>query len=214
MADGISKTMLVAGLVIAIVASSAIGMVVSSQLSFGPKGDKGDTGATGPTGATGTTGATGPIGATGPQGEPGIGFEPTGYVSVSPAAFVPSDSTDATYIGFFVGNRDTHGVDFVGVVQLPHGTTITNVTSYWYDADTSGDIQCSLHRISSGVSFEMARVYSSGSAGSGSTVDTSIDYPTIDNGARSYFFILHIPATSPWQNLRFYSATIGFAYPT
>lgn len=99
---------LIAGIIVAILVSSAISVVVSTQLAVGPqgsKGEKGDTGprglqgeqgaagttgpagATGPagsTGATGATGTTGATGATGPQGPPGItpsNYSDIGYVN-------------------------------------------------------------------------------------------------------------------------------------
>jgi hypothetical protein len=50
---GISKTMFVIGLIVAIVVSSLIASVVSMQYAKGSKGDKGDTGATGPQGPPG-----------------------------------------------------------------------------------------------------------------------------------------------------------------
>src|SRR5512136_3030779 len=65
---GISKRMFIAGLLVAILASTLISAVVVTQLPFlkGPKGDKGDPGNTGQTGSTGATGATGPQGPGGP----------------------------------------------------------------------------------------------------------------------------------------------------
>ncbi len=62
------------GLLIAIVAASAVSTAFSMQLAVGPqglKGDKGDTGDTGATGSQGETGATGATGATGSQGAQG-----------------------------------------------------------------------------------------------------------------------------------------------
>jgi len=56
---GISKTMFVIGLIIAILASSLISIVVSMQWAKGPGGDKGDTGATGPKGDKGDKGEPG-----------------------------------------------------------------------------------------------------------------------------------------------------------
>jgi hypothetical protein len=60
---GISKTMFIVGLVIAIFASSLLATSIVMQL-----------------------------GVQGPQGETGIGFEPVGYVSVPAAAFAPQYS--------------------------------------------------------------------------------------------------------------------------
>ena len=72
----ISLTMskFIAGIIIAILASSVISIGVSTILISGPqgpKGDAGDMGQQGPQGATGATGATGPQGATGSTGAAG-----------------------------------------------------------------------------------------------------------------------------------------------
>lgn len=79
---GISKTMFLVGIVIAILVSNAISVLVVTQtdLAKGPKGDagpqgstgsQGSTGPQGPQGNTGPQGATGPQGSTGPQGPQG-----------------------------------------------------------------------------------------------------------------------------------------------
>lgn len=64
---GISKTTFVVGLIIAILASSLISVLATTQLALikGPKGDKGDKG------DTGATGSQGPQGLQGIQGEKG-----------------------------------------------------------------------------------------------------------------------------------------------
>jgi predicted secreted protein len=85
---GISKTMFVVGLLVAILASSLIASAVSMQYAKGPKGDTGATGATGatgPQGSKGDTGATGATGATGPQGPPGFGTPSynSGWIDIS-----------------------------------------------------------------------------------------------------------------------------------
>ena len=72
----VSLTMgkLIAGIVNAILASSAISVGASMMLAVGPTGPEGPQGETGPQGPKGDTGATGPqgpAGATGPQGEKG-----------------------------------------------------------------------------------------------------------------------------------------------
>jgi len=58
---GISKTTFIVGLIVAIVASSLISVLASTQLSLvkGPKGDKGDKGDTGATGSQGPQGLQG-----------------------------------------------------------------------------------------------------------------------------------------------------------
>lgn len=67
---GISRRTFIVGLIIAILASSLISTLVSTQWAMiqGLKGDKGDTGQQGPQGETGPQGPEGPQG---PQGEQG-----------------------------------------------------------------------------------------------------------------------------------------------
>jgi hypothetical protein len=59
---------LIAGIIIAILASSAISVGASTMLATGPKGDTGPQGEQGIQGLTGDTGPQGPIGPQGPQG--------------------------------------------------------------------------------------------------------------------------------------------------
>jgi hypothetical protein len=233
-AASITMGKFIAGIVIAILASSAISVGVSTMLitgSEGPQGlqggqgPQGETGAVGPAGATGPqgakgdkgdTGATGPQGQQGPQGESGIGFEPTGYISIPASAFTPQyPADDNIMIMTHLQNFGVSQVAFWGAVQLPHGVTVTNVTSYWYDVDASLNITCRLYRtIGESIVYSMAVVDSSGSSGAGSTVDTTISLAVIDNSQYSYVLYVEIPANSPSSNLQFRFVTIGFAYPT
>jgi hypothetical protein len=61
---GISKTMFIVGLIVAILASSLISVMAAMQWALiqGPKGDKGETGATGSQGLQGLQGIQGPAG--------------------------------------------------------------------------------------------------------------------------------------------------------
>ncbi|MCW4053689.1 MAG: hypothetical protein NWE84_02055 [Candidatus Bathyarchaeota archaeon] len=230
----LSMTKFIALIIIAILASSAISVGVSTQLAAGPtgpegpqgdtgaqgpKGDTGDTGVTGPAGATGATGATGAPGATGPQGpqgEPGIGFEPTGYISIPAPAFRPftSNLQYATTLSGGVENLGITVTYFYASLQLPHGVIITNITFYWRDTDAQ-DIDCILQRTNvAGGSQGLADANSYGSAGSGSTFTTDISYPTIDNKNFEYAFLLIVPPKVSTAVLAFSFVTIGFAYPT
>ncbi len=181
----------------------------------GPQGETGEIGPMGPQGLQGPPGQQGPSGPSGPQGEPGIGFEPTSYISVPASAFW--SNSDNAWIGGYLENRGTSSsVSFYGSVQLPHGVTIKNVTFYWYDVDASSDITLYMCRLAPNDTtlYAMASGTSSGSAGYGSTSDTSIAYSSIDNSVYSYIFYIIIPATTPISNLRYLHGTIGFAYPT
>lgn len=245
---GISTTIFIVGLVIAILVSSALSTLITTQFAIGPQGPegpegatgvqgltgsagatgvKGDiglrgaTGVTGATGATGAIGATGPqgttgaTGATGPQGPQGIGFEPTSYLSIPASAFVSEYSTDDTKISVDVRNLDSATSFFYAPVQLPHGVTVTNVTSYWFDADTIEDVTCYMRLATTdGAYMTMASVSSSGSTGLGNAVDTSISYSSINNRNYEYLIYLGMPSNFLGGSLRLRFVTIGFAYPT
>lgn len=60
---GISKTTFIVGLIVAIIASSALSTVIATQLAVGPQGPKGDKGDTGPQGLQGEQGPPGVWGA-------------------------------------------------------------------------------------------------------------------------------------------------------
>jgi hypothetical protein len=159
----VSMTMgkLIAVILIAILASSAIAVGASTMLAVGPagpegpqgetgpqgiqgpQGEQGETGDTGPQGATGPAGPTGPKGDTGEQGEQGIqgergrGFEQFGNISVPAFAFVTDYTNNPDYsISYGLYNRNPSGnMMCYAPLQLPDGVTITNVTYYFYDND-------------------------------------------------------------------------------
>ena len=84
---GISTTMFISGIVLAILVSSALSTVIATQFAvgpqgpMGPQGPKGDTGDRGPQGIQGVQGATGPEGPAGGFGAPDYD---SGWVPLSP----------------------------------------------------------------------------------------------------------------------------------
>jgi len=71
MAEGISKTTFITGLIIAILASGALSTVIATQWAIGPEGPKGDRGDTGPQGTRGEQGIQGPAGILNPDYDSG-----------------------------------------------------------------------------------------------------------------------------------------------
>lgn len=177
----------------------------------GPAGPQGATGLQGPQGEPGVQGPQGPQGAQGLQGEPGIGFAPTGYLSIPASAFIRFNYDDNIEIGSFITNYDTVHHTLFAPVQLPHGVTITNVTAYWYDNDEVEDIYCRLYRnLEDGFVYQLANVDSFGNPGFSSTVDTTIDFSsTVDNSLYAYYIYLQMPAGAG-RNLSLRVITIGF----
>ncbi len=208
-------TVFITGIVIAIFASSLISLTLSSQLSVGPQGLAGDQGPKGDTGATGSQGPAGVQGPEGAQGEPGIGFSPTGYVSIPASALQSNNPDSIVRISSIAFNDDTSKVVLSAPVLLPHGVTITNVTFYWTDTHTSENIYCSLRRttVDSPLVYQIAGGNSNAMAEWGSTVFTETLFSEVDNSQHSYFIFIEIPG-DVGLDLQFHFATIGFEYPT
>jgi len=136
---GISSRTFIAGLIIAILASSALSTTVATQLAVGPKGPQGPQGEQGPQGLQGPQGEQGQQGIQGiqgpkgdkgdkgpegpqgeqgpegPQGEPGLGVEP-GFM-VAPA-----------YDSGWVSNWTDW--DGIYLINLTHGLNTTEVFVY------------------------------------------------------------------------------------
>jgi len=150
----VSRNTFLMGIVIAILASSLLSTVISSQLavgSQGPKGDQGIAGAQGvqglqgvqgtqgevgpqgeegPAGPKGDTGDTGPMGEQGiigPQGPQGVSPWENGSISISAAAFAKAKLVNFTYL------PGEGGRAYWAPVQLPHQSTIVNITTHLYD---------------------------------------------------------------------------------
>lgn len=146
---GISMTMFIAGIVIAILASSAVSSVLSSQLSLGPEGPSGangQDGATGPqgpqgiqgpqgtqgsqgvAGSAGAAGATGPQGATGPAGATG----PIG--ATGPQGPPGADGADGVIGPQGLPGEQGFGMPQTGNISIPFSAF---VASYDDDVDYS-----------------------------------------------------------------------------
>jgi len=112
----------------------------------------------------------------------------TGYLSVSTAAFQPYSNDLYFNSGseLIPGTADYHS--FYAPVQLPQGATVTKMTFFWYDPLDPQDAECTLFRNNmDGTKNWMADVFSTDSAGNGSSYDDEIDYATIDNSQYAYY---------------------------
>ena len=232
---------------ILVASAISAGIAVSTQLITGPQGlqgEQGETGPQGPQGEQGETGATGPRGATGPagprgetglagpqgeqglegpqgpqgsQGEQGIGFEPTGNISVSAFAFVPSNYYDnVSYLQDY-GLRNLNDADPVvcmAPLQVPHGTTITNVAFYFHDYGIDY-LSFRLVRENQTGYTQMGYVDNSGSSklGDDHISLSSILYPTTDNNQYYYYLYIVIPSSPNPFDYQFHYALIEYEYP-
>ena len=119
----------------------------------------------------------------------------TSYLSVPAAAFMPVTNDDYNNDGSYVYKYGSTGCNnFCAPVHLPHGATVTKVTFYWYDNNTSYDGKVQLFRRyhSLSLNYKMAEVSSTGSSGNGSGYDDSISYATVDNSINAYFLYMYL----------------------
>ena len=232
---GLTTGKFIAGLIITILVASAIsaGIAVSTQLITGPQGPQGETGPQGPEGPQGPqgeqgekgaigpegpTGARGPQGPAGPQGEQGIGFAPQGNISVSAFAFVPRYHYDnVSYLPYY-GLRnlnDASPVVCMAPLQLPQGSTITNVTFYFHDLGTDL-LHFYLLRENQTVLDQMGYVENSppeDTPGDAHISFSSIDYATVDNNQYYYYLYIGIPWSIDPFDYQFHYALIEYEYP-
>jgi hypothetical protein len=119
----------------------------------------------------------------------------TSYVSIPAAGFHPTeDGYDFGNYGFRLHNFDSASDTYVAPVQLPHGSTVTKLSFYWWD-DSSEDGSCSLYRTAlADTEWEMAIAQTSGAApAENSSEDTIIDYASVDNSQYAYYLWLALP---------------------
>ncbi|MCW4054158.1 MAG: collagen-like protein [Candidatus Bathyarchaeota archaeon] len=245
---------IIAGILIAIVVSSAIAVGASTMLAVGPQGpegpqgdtgpqgpegpqgEQGETGATGPRGATGPAGPQGPkgdtgprgpegpqgpqgeVGPIGPQGEQGIGFKPTGNISIGYDAFVPLSNyfNYSHYPGIGLVNENTvSDLYCMAPLQLPHGTIITNGTFYFYDNDNNNFNFYLLRENQTGYEFmgTVSNTPPGATLGNDHISFSSINFATVDNNNYHYWLYISIPWSSNYLNYRFHYALIEYAYP-
>ncbi len=101
----LSMGKIVALILIAILASSAISIGASTMLGVGPEGPQGEQGIQGLKGDTGDTGPQGPTGATGPQGEKGDKGD-TGETGATGPEGPPGNATRYVIEGWFNVTED------------------------------------------------------------------------------------------------------------
>jgi len=139
-------------------------------------------------------------------------FAVKGYVSVSAAAFVSKYSTSGTQISNWLTHGENITVYFYGAIQLPNGSIITEVTSYWHDMGNE-DIVCLLRRYDQTQDQIVLNVSSSGDSGLNSTtVHTDV---VVDNSQYAYYFEVGIPGEQNGHGLyRFQYVIIEYEHQT
>jgi len=128
----------------------------------------------------------------------------TGYLSVPPAVFT-AESGGANYLntGHSIGSSDLFSPqDFYAPVNLPHGSVVTQLVTFWYDesvhdATLSLRVRPLTNACAASVFSDMGSVLTTwNSPARQSRADTTISYATIDNVNCTYFLELTLPPVS------------------
>jgi hypothetical protein len=133
---GISKTMFMAGLIIAVLVSTGISTVIITQYASGPKGETGPQGEQGPQGGQGPQGLQGSQGLQGIQGLRGIQGEQglPGVVTIENfSGWVSAPAYDSGWVSIYMNSSENafyHGLNTTNLLVyiLRNTTTIFN---YW-----------------------------------------------------------------------------------
>jgi len=135
-----------------------------------------------------------------------------GVVSVPAAAFVSKYSWDDTRIANSLSHSENDTVYFYGAVQLPNGSIVREVTSYWNDGGVE-DVMCRLRRYDQIQDQIVLDISSSGNAGFGSTTNNTD--AVVNNSQYAYYLEVAIPGESNGHGLYdFHYATIEYEYQT
>jgi len=138
----------------------------------------------------------------------------TGYVSVSPCAFNPSDDTYKFFMISYDLYKDygqTSAQNWWAPVYLPNGAVVTEFKVWYFDYTSEANLTVKLIRAQLGTSgVEMAAVTTSGSAGVGDGTDTSISYATVDNSYYVYYIMIQFPAVDTSSYITFRGARIKY----
>ncbi len=147
----------------------------------------------------------------------------TKYVSVSPTALLPYDSTvaamsyfrwDSTF-NFTAVSSSYDDAMLFAPLTLPHKVNITSLTA-WYTRNTNdGDIYMSIYLQRQDLTTGAVSVVASttilttaASASRRSAFTTTIAYPSVDN--RRYSYALLVGFSRPMNKLKFHGARIGY----
>ena len=125
----------------------------------------------------------------------------SGVISSPAAPLKPSrDGMDYEDHGRYVFQKSGPAGKYVAALRLPDGATMGRVTFHWYDNSVSEQARASLRRTAYGLGNFVA-LASADSAlqdapGYGSSTDTSITYPTLNNGSFGYWVQFELPPTA------------------
>lgn len=139
-----------------------------------------------------------------------------GYISLNGLDFKPFTPTNNafSYIGTSLKNTGASADYFIATVQIPNGSTIKKVVTYYTDEDANVgmDLEVQLIYVPLGNPFgiNMTMFHSSGSApGLLINENTTITNPVVDRASNTYIIQVILPNSS---NVSLLGVRIDYAY--
>ena len=167
----ISMTMFMVGIVLAILVSSALSVVLSTQFAVGPQGEEGPQGDIGPQGLQGEQGIQGPVG---PQGEEGPQGEigPQGPQGESAVA-------QLTYT-YTIDNNGTHYIAYNNSGEIEIESTNFGTVINWAMANAVNpaiSIRDGIYTLSSDIGIKVNNTYTTiTGTGFGTVIECDSDF--------------------------------------
>jgi hypothetical protein len=140
----------------------------------------------------------------------------TRYLSVNPAAYMPTSSNETWLLSPVLGSiginsGDTTSISLYAPVNIPHNAVIISFKTYWHrdDAAASGGASLSHNNFTTG-STVMASTASDSSAGFHSVEDTTITDATINNNTKTYHSTVTLTPNDSNADVTFLGAVITY----
>ena len=134
-----------------------------------------------------------------------------GYISISPAAFNPTNENNMYILWGSVLQGEGY---YVADVQLPHGTRVTNVTVYLYDESSLYGMDIKLYKYDLDESHWCVSSIDTWPAeetpGYAALHDDNLLSPEVDNQHYSYYIAVWFDGWAPTLELR--GITIEYEY--
>lgn len=127
-----------------------------------------------------------------------------------------NSSSGGGYGVILAGDSADYDVNLFAPVNLPHGATVTEVTAYYYDGDSSSDIsRLVLSLAFQGTAANQAMsIIDTSTSGSSTFIqtasDNTISFAQIDNSTNRVWLRLFMKVSFPSFDLRFYGARIKY----
>jgi len=137
-----------------------------------------------------------------------------GFVSISGAAFVPSNSSTVYFHdSAWLYTTDVTETVFYAPVNFPDGAVINQVVVYYYDISGPADLSVALYEydFTENSQLQLIQLSSIGSGGTGTAFQSLT--AEVSNQNNAYFLLVYIPSNVA-SNIQLAGVRIDYGYST